>query len=267
MRRRLAGLLIALASLAPAFAASFGEADARTFDEANRYYRRGQYQEALRIYEDLMKIRGPTRDLCYNAGNAAFQVYRDTTATNREGKLAAAIRSYEMARRLSPSDEDVAHNLDFSRRLVSDRIQAPEPNALMLALFFYYYLASVPTLTLLAAIAFLLAGMAATARLLLPRDRESLRMAGAVVLFVALGLWAILLASAIVKHRSTSLEGRAWVRTESADVRTEPRPDAPVALEIHEGTRVRMVGTVENWIQVRLEDGRRGWIPEERLLR
>ncbi|MBN8216784.1 MAG: hypothetical protein J0L75_09075 [Spirochaetes bacterium] len=267
MTRRLRILLVSVALLAPVFAASRDEADARTLDEANRYYRRGQYQEALRIYEDLLRVRGPSRDLLYNAGNAAFQVYRDTTATNREGKLALAIRHFEWAKRLSPSDEDVAFNLEFSRRLVSDRIQAPEPNALLFALFFYYYLATVPTLALLAAIAFLLAGAAAAARILLSADREALRTASLTVLLVAACLWAILLASAIVKHRATRLDDRAWIRTETADLRTEPRPDAPVALELHEGTRVKTVNSVDQWDQVRLEDGRQGWIPGERLLK
>lgn len=71
------------------------------FRQANDYYRKGQYEQALILYKKLDHLGYSSGSLYYNLGNTYFKL----------GKKGLAILYYEKARRLIPQDDDLKTNL------------------------------------------------------------------------------------------------------------------------------------------------------------
>ena len=81
--------------------------------KGNKFYRDGSYEKAIDEYGQLVNEGYFGTSLFYNLGNSYYRV----------GKIGYAILYYEKALKLSPSDEDVQHNLNFARLSTVDRIQ------------------------------------------------------------------------------------------------------------------------------------------------
>ena len=81
--------------------------------QGSEYFRSGEFDKAIEIYEELIEEGYEGTALYYNLGNTYFRI----------GKLGYSILNYERALRFSPSDEDVKHNLTFAYLSTSDRIQ------------------------------------------------------------------------------------------------------------------------------------------------
>jgi len=81
--------------------------------KGNAYYREGAYEKAIDEYQNLVEEGYLGTNLFYNLGNAYYRI----------GKIGYAILYYEKALKISPSDDDVKHNLDFAHLSTVDRIQ------------------------------------------------------------------------------------------------------------------------------------------------
>ena len=67
------------------------------------------------------------------------------------------------------------------------------------------------------------------------------------------------------KVHSAADRGDAIVLVASSDVRSGPGETNPQLVEIHEGLKVRVVGSREGWLQVSLPNGITGWVREEHV--
>jgi len=80
---------------------------------ANKFYRSGDYENAIERYKELTEQGYEGVSLFFNLGNSYYRI----------GKIGYAILNYERALKISPSDEDVQHNLSFAYLSTIDRIQ------------------------------------------------------------------------------------------------------------------------------------------------
>ena len=83
------------------------------YQEGNRLYQEGEFEDALASYLRLVEAGFESGEVYYNIGNAFFKL----------GDLAQSILYYERARRLLPGDEDVQVNLELARSLTVDEIE------------------------------------------------------------------------------------------------------------------------------------------------
>lgn len=86
-------------------------ASAVTKQNADTEYTKGNYQQAIKDYEDLLK-NGVSPEVYYNLGNAYY----------RTDNITKAVLAYERAHLLSPGDEDINFNLQFARSKTIDKI-------------------------------------------------------------------------------------------------------------------------------------------------
>lgn len=94
-------------------ASAVGKAEAAMmWQQANEAYTKGNYTDALAIYDRLEKEVGVSASLYYNIGNCYF----------KENRLGKAILYFNRAQRLDPSNEDIAHNLAVANALTSSKI-------------------------------------------------------------------------------------------------------------------------------------------------
>ncbi len=224
-------------------------ARAYTQQQADAEYAKGNYQEAIREYEALLK-EGVSAELYYNLGNAYF----------RTDEVTRAIINYERALKLAPSDADIQFNLQFARARTEDRLTPAADaffvtwwrtavNALSARGWARLSMAMVPIMLVMLALYFF--------------AREEWLARGACYVAIASGaLWLIAMMMAWLQHRMVTTHDTAVITAPQATVRKTPDlAHGEEAMVLHEGTSVRITdGSMADWREVSLTDGRSGWM-------
>lgn len=253
------GLAFALAALAaptPAVDAAPGApaATAQVTEPAllwalgNSAFRAGRFDEAINHYRALLEAGVDDGDVHYNLGNAHL----------RRGDLAQAIAAYRAAQARLPRNEDVEANLRFARGKLQDAVAPPEPPAALRTLLFWHYGLSERELSIAAVIAqvlfFSALGLAVLARL------RPWRWAASV-----LGVAVVALVPSLVV-RITSPTRLAVVAAPELAVRSGVGASNVVLFRLHEGAEAWVTAGEEDWVRIRLADGKQGWVPRSAVL-
>lgn len=225
------------------------------WDTAAAAYNAGDYDTAIEYYTTILSGNRHSADLYYNLANAYFK---------RE-QIALALLNYNRALRLSPGDEDVRHNLEFAEQSTRDSIeQIPE-------FFLTTWVRSLRSLlsgnawTVLSLV--LLALTLAMALQFLLAQRLSMRKVGFYAMGV-LGVLFILTTSFAWSARSEATQRReAIIMSSSVSIKSSPDATSTELFVLHEGTKVRVGEVMDGWAEVRIADGRKGWIEINRIER
>ena len=216
--------------------------------DADSAYARGQYQQAIKDYSELLK-KGVSAELYYNLGNAYY----------RTEDITHAVLSYERALLLSPGDRDIRFNLQMARSKTIDKI-TPESE-----MFFVTWYRSLVNLMSVDAWAFAaltaLALAIALALVYLFANRIWLRKLG---FFGAIGLLLLfVLANILAYSQKQELVSRssAIITSSAVGVKSTPADDGTELFILHEGTKVEITdGAMKQWKRVRVADGKDGWV-------
>ena len=73
----------------------------------------------------------------------------------------------------------------------------------------------------------------------------------------------VALSFAFNKYSLDKNNNPAIVFTQESQVKSEPNLRSTEAFKLHEGTKVQVLETVDNWKKIKLTDGKIGWIPSE----
>ena len=216
--------------------------------EADSAYIRGQYQQAIKDYEMLLK-QGASADLYYNLGNAYY----------RSENITRAVLNYERALLLSPGDRDIRFNLQIARAKTIDKI-VPESE-----MFFFTWYRSLVSLMSVDAWAWTaLIALALLIVLLLVylfSERIWLRKIGFFGGFVLLILFALSNLFAWQQKQDLLFRKGAIVISPSVTVKSTPAKNGTDLFILHEGTKVSITdGTMKGWMGIRIADGKEGWI-------
>ncbi|WP_317046275.1 SH3 domain-containing protein [Flavobacterium sediminis] len=84
-------------------------------------------------------------------------------------------------------------------------------------------------------------------------------------MFVVLGLLGMAVLSAFLQKRFDRKIRPAIVFAESVFVKSEPKNSAENAFELHEGTKVFVKETLDNWKRIQLTDKTEGWIKKDAI--
>jgi tetratricopeptide (TPR) repeat protein len=216
----------------------------------NDAYQNGKYQDAIADYEKLVSDGYEGVSLYYNLGNAYY----------KDGKLGYAILYYEKALRLSPNDDDIQHNLAIANAKTIDRI-----NTLPQFFIFQWWESllsffSVKGWTYFTYFLFILILVAAGIYFFIknPLIQRYSFFGGLVIL--ALFILSVILLTINVNREVNVKNGIIVAQAVSAKL--SPDTKSNDAFVIHEGLKVKMEDKVDNWIKVRLNDGKIGWLPQ-----
>lgn len=226
--------------------------DAEVFAKANLLYKEQQFDEALKLYNDLRMSHPRSATLNFNIGNVYF----------KKGELALAIASYERAKRLKPTDEDIQHNLLFAKARTIDKIE--KQNHSLGSLFFdkANSLSSSYGWTWASIISCWLASAALLVFLFSSRFRKLGFYAG-----VTLGFTSIVFL--FVGKKVFSIENRCdsvVIAVEKVFIKSAPDNSASDLFLLHEGTEVLMLDNVDGFAKIRLDDGKTGWVLQQDVL-
>ena len=226
---------------------------AATKAEGDSAYVNSNYQEAIKIYESLLK-QGESAELYYNLGNAYY----------RTENITRAVLNYERALLLSPGDGDIRFNLQIARSKTIDKIV---PESEMFFVTWYRSLVNMMSvdgwgrlaLVSLALVIVLFLVYLFSARVWL--QKVGFFGGGALlVVFVLSNFFAWQ-----QRHQLLYRQG-AIVVAPSVTVKSTPAQNGTDLFILHEGTKVVITdGSMKNWREIRLADGKKGWIESKKI--
>ena len=228
-------------------------ANAITKADGDNEYSRGNYQQAIRDYEELLK-QTKSADLYYNLGNAYY----------RTDNITRAVLAYERALLLSPGDDDIRFNLQMARSKTIDKIT---PQSEMFFVTWYRALVNITSVDGWADIA--VVSMIAALILALVYLFASRMLFRKIGFFGGVAMLTLfLLCNLFAWHQHAILTERtgAIIVSSSATLKATPTQQAKDNGVLHEGTRVDIIDdTMRDWKCVRLADGREGWLQSNKI--
>lgn len=248
-------LLVAFAAVGLVSAQS-ADIDLKTkWKQANDLYKSNDYTAAILIYEEILGSDSHSAKAYYNLGNAYFK-------NNNIGK---AILNYNRALLLDPGNDDIQHNLMIAGSRTIDKIE-PTPQFFLKSWIidvggiFNSDMWAVLTLVF---VAITFGGIV----LWLISTTMILRKTG----FYA-ALFAAILAVTSLIYSQYSYEkqisvAEAIVMNSAAPVKSAPATSGKDLFLLHEGTKVKVIDSMDQWSEIELEDGNKGWIQQAALER
>jgi tetratricopeptide (TPR) repeat protein len=206
----------------------------------------------VEAYTSLLRYGIEDARLEYNLANTEF----------RRGNLGEAILHYERARRIDPTDPDIAANLELARSMCVDRVEEPSPPVVLRWIVAlqdrlgpdrqsWIIVGAVWLLALL------IAGCSAR-----PGGWSALTGWIAAALLIALFLITI---SWYVTYQRLEGEPLAVVLAKSTEVLAGPGDNNPALTTVHEGLTLAVRTHRDEWVQVSLPNGLTGWVRRSAL--
>ena len=223
------------------------------FDEGNAQYRKRQYEAAVQSYESVLKENKESAEVYFNLGNAYYKM----------GRIAPAIFNYEKALQLDPNNKDAQINLGFAQRMAIDDIKAVPRAGISKMLYnwagnYHYDTWAWVAVVLASASLLLFIGYYFAGTTLLKR-----------IFFTGMCLAVLFMAVSIIfgffVRREASKHHPAIVFSEVVSGKAEPDANAADAFLLHEGTKVNVTDTLDNWKKIRLADDTEGWIEKDAI--
>ena len=221
------------------------------FEEGNALYNEGKFTEAITKYETVLDAKKHSASLYFNLGNAHYKL----------NNVAPSIYYFEKALQLSPNDKEIQNNIAFARNMTVDAIDViPEvgfsklfKNVTNTMSFNAWAYVSVIIMALFVLFSLLYYFSYST-------NRKRLAFIGSSsFLFLAL----ITLFFTFHKFDIDKKNKPAIVFSQEALVKSEPNLRSQESFRLHEGTKVLILDTVNNWKKIKLTDGKVGWISND----
>lgn len=223
------------------------------FEEANKDYNAGNYQEALENYQQILSNGETSAALYFNLANAHYKL----------NNIAPSVYYYEKALQLKPNDEDIVNNLEFARNMVIDDIaEVPETglskmvNTMISKLSFDGWAWMAIASAVIFAIFFLLYYFSAGTKF-------KRLFFGVSILFLIVSLGSV--GFAYQQQLSIQNSQYAIIFSEEVAVRSEPNLRSDELFLLHEGTKLKVLESFQDWIKLELSNGAQGWITKNEV--
>jgi tetratricopeptide (TPR) repeat protein len=230
------------------FSLSFFAQNDVVFDKANTLYNEGKYADAISQYESILATKNHSAALYFNLGNAHYKL----------NHIAPSIYYYEKALQLDPNDSDIKNNLALAKNMTIDAINIiPEGSLSKIlnntanSLTFDSWAKVSIGFVFCFVVLFLIYYFAYSS------FRKRFAFLGSMA---TLFLMCVTLLFAFHKFNLDKLDKPAIVFAQESSVKNEPNSRSDDAFNLHEGTKVQVLDTVNNWKKIKLQDGKTGWI-------
>jgi tetratricopeptide (TPR) repeat protein len=223
------------------------------FSQGNSEYQKGDFKSAEQHYRQILDSGTESGPIYYNLGNACF----------KQKRLGDAIYYWEKARQKMPSDPDIRGNLELANLLLVDRIETPaDPFLLQIVARAQGWL-TITGQSKLVLILFIVVNVLFSIYWL-ARNR---RFANYALIGCLVAGFLFILAAGSLSWKIYASENRkeGVVVEQKVDIRSGPGNENITVFTIHEGTKVRVLGSSNGWHQISLPNGWSGWLPQSYL--
>ncbi len=255
MRLRIAKAITLTLTLLFVFTISFSKANESNIllDSANSEYSKGNFENAVKLYESITNKGLEAPELYFNLGNAYY----------KSNNTAYAILNYERAKKLNPNDEDINVNLKLANQKIEDKIDvAPQ-------LFLTEWKDGIVHLMTEKAWSVLCIFSVVIALLLFAiyvsthnRTIKQISFFGGTIFILTSG---ILFFIAEHKYYLTKYSSDAIITSASITATGSPNEKGTKLFILHEGTKVNITQEDNNWTEIKIANGNVGWIQSNTL--
>ncbi len=226
------------------------KAEDNLFKKGTEFYDSGNYQMAITYFDSLIDAGSVSSEIHYNKGNCYFKL----------DSLALAIVEYERGLNINPKDLDIVYNLKICNDLIIDDInQLPD-------LFYKQWFSNLfniisiydwQVLIIISLILFVVSLIASKIKLI-----NKLKIFNT-SLSLIISFSVIIYFTGNVGEKNNI---QAIVNENVLNIRSAPSDESSVQFTIHSGTKVIIIDSVENWLNVSISDGRKGWAKQKSLI-
>lgn len=223
------------------------------FEKGNEQYKLEQYDLALKTYQQIDSLGFISSELFYNLGNCYYKL----------NEVAPAIFNYEKALMIDPLNEDASNNLIFAKRLTIDNIEElPKTvlqkldEAFVKKLSYNQWAIASVVLSILGCSLFLLFYFSYAS------GRKRFFFVTSMISFL------LLIATISFSYKEYSFAQKniqAIIFAEETEIKSAPTLNGENIFKLHEGTKVKVLDTVDNWKKIKIADGKIGWIISSEL--
>lgn len=236
--------LLFLFLLASSFIRGYSSPDIeKWWKNANSFYTQKQYDSAAFYYEKIAALNPDDATVYYNLGNTYYRL----------NLVSPAVLNYERALKLKPNYKEAQDNLYITQNRISNRIiSIPD-------IFFVRWWQSLTsgvhsgTWSVIALIIFLSLLGTLSLKFIRRRQIPAQLIAGITVIF------CLALTLAFVSANNKTSNTQAVVMQNDAPFMSSPKYGKAQSL-VPEGTVVSLKDENGSWIEVKLPDGRTGWM-------
>ncbi|MFA8449983.1 MAG: tetratricopeptide repeat protein [Bacteroidales bacterium] len=222
---------------------------------AQEAYNNGFYDNAIKNYSTIIDNGYSSTYLYYNLGNC---YYKTTNYPH-------AILNYERAIKLDPNNKDAKINLQIVNTKIQDKIEIvptfflsrwwdnivnlfPTDSWAIISVFVFI-------ITLLFVAIFLLSRIRAL--------KKSTFILG--IIFLVLFILSISLGTS--KYHKEKRQNYAIIMQPTITVKSSPTQNSVDLFVLHEGTKIQITENLNDWCEIRIENGSIGWIPKKSFTR
>jgi tetratricopeptide (TPR) repeat protein len=215
---------------------------------AGQFYQQNEFSKAIAEYHSLTDLGWASAELFYNLGNAYFKNH----------DIKSAILYFERAKRLAPNDEAIDFNLNLSRSLIFDKVEAvPE-------LFLFTWGKAIRDWMTVRDWAWWSIGcFAAMLTLgllfLFVRNMSVRRLALGIGVFCFM-LSLVTFTFGYFQKANIERTDEAIVFVPSVTLKSSPDDSGNNLFILHEGIKARIEHKINEWCEVRIDDGNKGWM-------
>ncbi|MFD1062789.1 tetratricopeptide repeat protein [Winogradskyella litorisediminis] len=241
-------IIILLIALSSVFSNAQNDA---LFNEANKLYNQGNYNEAIEKYETILKSNKHSAAVYFNLANSHYKL----------NNIAPSIYYFEKAKMLSPNDKDIKNNLVFAENMTVDAIdKVPEVgfSRIFKNLINTFSADTWSMLSIVGVVLFVLLFLLYHFTQVTSQKRVSFVLS---ILSIAFGLFSIIMA--FQKNNLESKNNPAVVFAQESRIKADPNKTSEEVFRLHEGTKVQVLETYEDWYKIEIADKTQGWIIAE----
>lgn len=221
------------------------------FSQGNELYNQGKYAEAIDSYKRVLDSGVHSAEVYFNLANAHYKL----------NNIAPSIYYYEKALQLDPNDIEIKNNRAFAQQMTIDNFgDVPQVgfsriinNTIKLMSFDQWAM-----LCVLAIMIFVVMYLIYYFSYHTSKKR--------LAFIVSLGSLCICLIALSMAFQGYALEKRdnpAIVFEQESKIKTDPNNASEEIVRVHEGTKVQVLETFNDWKKVKLSNGTIGWIQSD----
>lgn len=223
------------------------------FEEGNTAYNEGDYATAINKYEQILENGETSSEVYYNLGNAHFKA----------NNLAPSIYYYEKGLQLNPNDTDLLNNRAIAQNMVIDDVEGVQEtgafrlwNEAVSSLGYNEWAWIAITFAVFFAILFLLYYIS---------TKSGLKRTFFGLSILSLLATLITLTFAFQQKDHFSNNNYAIIFSSQAPVYAEPSLRGDEIFVLHEGTKIEVQETYQNWVKFELSNGIQGWMDKSNV--
>ena len=223
------------------------------WSSANEAYNNAEYATALERYNAILDRGLHSAALYYNLANTYFKTEQ----------LGSAILYYNRALRIDPADEDIRHNLEYAEQMTKDSIE--EIPEFILTTWVRAVRGALSSTAWSVISLILLAAALAMALFYLLAQRLTMRKIGFYTMVIAALLFILTSLFAWSEREMIVNSKEAIIMSSAVSIKSSPDRAATELFVLHEGTKVSIGHEMAGWAEVRISDGRKGWVEQGRI--